>query len=247
MNERDFVRLKIMRDEADQILLVASHAPSATERDNKLLDDAISFSVRRLGVMAERVSPQARDVVSNIPWSLLIETAHNVIEHFDSFDAKDAWAVATNVVPSVRAELERLIENTPCEAIEMNTALPVEWRSVRERIGLSDEIIAEFCERHSIRKLSLFGSVLRDDFRPDSDIDVLVEFEPDKRLTFFDLGDAEQELSDLLGRKVDFLERDLLNEYIRDKVLTSARVVYVCEQCSHSSSSQCNEKRNKDN
>lgn len=226
MNERDLVRLKIMRDEADKVVSVASYSPSPANQDDKLLDDALSFSVRRLGIMAERVSSEARNLAPQIPWSLLIQTAHDVIERYDTFDAKDAWSVATNVVPVVRSALERLIENTPSEAIEMNTASPVEWDVVRERLGLSGDMIAEFCERHSIQKLSLFGSVLRDDFRADSDINVLVEFEPGKRLTFFDLGDAEQELSDLLGRQVDFVEKELLNEYIRDNVIASARDIW---------------------
>ncbi|MGA2032578.1 MAG: nucleotidyltransferase family protein [Thermoguttaceae bacterium] len=85
--------------------------------------------------------------------------------------------------------------------------------------------IADFCRRHHIRKLSLFGSVLRDDFRPDSDIDVLVEFEPGARtgLAFFAM---EIELSELLGRKVDLNTRGFLSKYFRDQVLNEAEVQY---------------------
>ena len=71
------------------------------------------------------------------------------------------------------------------------------------RITASPEVVSDFCRRHHIRRLSLFGSVLRDDFRPESDVDVLVEFEPSNVPGFFGLFEMEQELSKALGRKAD--------------------------------------------
>lgn len=98
--------------------------------------------------------------------------------------------------------------------------------SDRVRISIPKEQVAEFCRRHHIRKLSLFGSVLRDDFCPDSDVDVLVEFEPGKTpgLAFFAMQD---ELSELLGRNVDLNTPSWLSRYFRDEVLTEAEAVYV--------------------
>ena len=88
--------------------------------------------------------------------------------------------------------------------------------------------IAELCMRHHIRKLALFGSVLRSDFRPDSDIDVLVEFEPEARAGFFKLYAIEQELSQILGgRKIDINTPNSLSKYFRDRVLSEAEVQYV--------------------
>jgi uncharacterized protein len=94
------------------------------------------------------------------------------------------------------------------------------------RIEIPTEEIAAFSRRNRIRKLALFGSVLRDDFTPDSDVDVLVEFEPDARvgLRFFAL---EQELSELLGRKVDLNTPGFLSRYFRDQVIAEAEVAYV--------------------
>lgn len=85
--------------------------------------------------------------------------------------------------------------------------------------------LAEFCQRHHIRRLALFGSVLRDDFTPESDIDVLVEFEPGHTpgLAFFAM---EDELSDLLGRKVDLNTRGWLSQDFRDEVETASEVQY---------------------
>ncbi len=94
----------------------------------------------------------------------------------------------------------------------------------------SKEKIAEFCERHHIRRLSLFGSVLREDFGPESDIDVLVEFEPGHVPGFFRLFDLEEELSGLFGgRKVDLLTPQDLSRYFRDEVVARAEVQYARE------------------
>ena len=93
------------------------------------------------------------------------------------------------------------------------------------RISLPEEEIARFCRQNHIQRLALFGSVLRDDFGPDSDVDVLVEFDPDVRvgLHFFTL---EQELSEILGRKVDLNTLGFLSKYFRDEVLAEAEVHY---------------------
>jgi predicted nucleotidyltransferase len=95
----------------------------------------------------------------------------------------------------------------------------------RAQIDIPKEQIAEFCRRNRVRRLALFGSVLREDFTPDSDIDVLVEFEPDARvgLRFFGL---EDELSQILGRKVDLNTPGFLSNYFRDEVLAEAEVYY---------------------
>ena len=88
--------------------------------------------------------------------------------------------------------------------------------------------IAEFCRRHHIRKLSLFGSVLGDDFRSDSDIDVLVEFEPERGTGFLGLARMETELSEILGgRKVDLRTPNELSRYFRSRVLARAEVQYA--------------------
>ena len=94
------------------------------------------------------------------------------------------------------------------------------------RIAIDREKIAEFCRRHHIRRLSLFGSVLRDDFGPDSDVDVLVEFEAGHvpGLAFFGM---EAELSQILGRKVDLSTLQFLSRYFRDEVLNEAQEQYV--------------------
>jgi uncharacterized protein len=95
------------------------------------------------------------------------------------------------------------------------------------RVTASPEVIRDFCRRHRIRKLSLFGSVLRDDFRPDSDVDVLVEFEPGEAPDFFEYVGMELELTELFGRKVDLLTAGFLSPYFREEVLREALPIHV--------------------
>jgi len=94
------------------------------------------------------------------------------------------------------------------------------------RIAIDRDRIADYCRRHHIRRLSLFGSVLRDDFRPDSDVDVLVEFDPGHTpgLDFFSM---EEELSRIMGRKVDLNTPGFLSPYLRDRIQRESEVQYV--------------------
>ena len=96
----------------------------------------------------------------------------------------------------------------------------------RTNLNIPKEKIVEFCKKNHIRKLSIFGSALREDFRFDSDVDVLVEFEPDTRVGMIRLVGIETELGEILGRKVDLNTPGFLSKYYRDKVLAEAVVHY---------------------
>ena len=99
--------------------------------------------------------------------------------------------------------------------------------SMSARIHVDRDALAMFCRRHYIARLALFGSVLRPDFRSDSDIDVLVEFQPG-HVPGFRFVSIEQELSQLLGgRRVDMVTPKFLNPRIRNQVLTTAEPLYV--------------------
>ncbi|HUS46058.1 MAG TPA: nucleotidyltransferase family protein [Phycisphaerae bacterium] len=94
-------------------------------------------------------------------------------------------------------------------------------------IGMDRVKIGEFCWRHRIRKLSVFGSALRGEGGADSDLDLLVEFEPDAIVGLVDLAGMELELSDLLGRRVDLRTPSELSRYFRNRVLAEAEPQYV--------------------
>jgi predicted nucleotidyltransferase len=95
------------------------------------------------------------------------------------------------------------------------------------KVQIPKEMLDDFCRRRQIRKLSLFGSVLRSDFGPQSDVDVLVEFEPGTPVGYFELADMEAELSRLLGRKADIRTPAELSRYFRDDVVAAAETQYV--------------------
>ena len=97
-----------------------------------------------------------------------------------------------------------------------------------ERLPIEPDLLAEVCRRHHIRKLSLFGSRLKGTARPDSDIDLSVEFLPDASPTYFDLAEIEIELSALLdGHKVDLRTPAELSRHFRDQVLREAQELYA--------------------
>lgn len=96
-----------------------------------------------------------------------------------------------------------------------------------DSIELPVEAIAQVCRRHHVRELALFGSVLRTDFRSDSDVDALVEFEPTTPVGFMALARLQRELSELLHRRVDLVPKAGLKPVIRQSVLDSARVIYA--------------------
>jgi len=101
----------------------------------------------------------------------------------------------------------------------------------QSKIEIPKDKIADFCRRHHIRQMSLFGSVLRDDFGAGSDIDVLVSFAPDARRSLFDLVAMQNELEAILGREVDLVERSAVEQsenYIRRKgILQNQEVIYA--------------------
>ena len=96
------------------------------------------------------------------------------------------------------------------------------WPRAQSNIAIPQDQITDFCRRWNVADFALFGSVLRDDFRPDSDVDVLVSFAPDARWSLFDFVDMQLELSAIFGRNVDLVERSgLHNPFMRHEILNS--------------------------
>ena len=96
------------------------------------------------------------------------------------------------------------------------------------KINIPQDQIEDFCRRWKIKEFALFGSVLREDFRPDSDIDVLVSFEPDGGITFDIRVEMLDELAEIFGREVDLVEKDTIrNPFRRHDILTTKEVVYA--------------------
>lgn len=94
-------------------------------------------------------------------------------------------------------------------------------------VTFPEDRLAEFCARHGVRRLSLFGSILREDFGPDSDVDMLVEFEPGRTPGMFGFGGMILELGEMIGRRVDLRTPMDLSRHFRPYVLREARVLHA--------------------
>ena len=98
----------------------------------------------------------------------------------------------------------------------------------QQTLEIPDAFIRDFCTKWRIRELALFGSVLSDRFRPDSDVDVLVSFLPDSGISLFDMLVMTDELSDVFGRKVDLIEKEALeNPFFRRTILPGRKIIYA--------------------
>lgn len=98
------------------------------------------------------------------------------------------------------------------------------------KISVPQDAVAAFCRRNGVREFALFGSILRDDFTQNSDIDILVDFLPDTKVTFFRLADMENELRTIFQREIDLVLKDTLHRRIAAEVLASREVLYVAAQ-----------------
>jgi len=96
----------------------------------------------------------------------------------------------------------------------------------KPKISISQEKIARFCQKNHILTMSLFGSVLTDQFNPTSDVDFLVEFQSEHIPTLFDVVNMEDELSDIIGRHADLKTAKGLSQYFRDDIIGKAQIIY---------------------
>jgi hypothetical protein len=98
------------------------------------------------------------------------------------------------------------------------------------KLEVSEDAIASFCQRWKITEFALFGSILRDDFRQDSDVDVLVSFAPDSKWSLWDIIAMKEELETLFGREVDFVQKEgLRNPFRRYEILSTKQVIYAAQ------------------
>lgn len=118
--------------------------------------------------------------------------------------------------------MTKLNTDTSSQRTETTLSVPT-----NKRLGISQEKIVAFCREWMVAEMALFGSVLRDDFRPDSDIDVLVDFLPETAWSLFDISRMRLELSSLFGREVDLVQTNgLRNPFRRRAILSNREVIY---------------------
>jgi len=189
-----------------------------------LMRDAIMFHLTKIGETVHRAGHEVRRRYPEIDWRAVgrFRVADTVPS--SGIDWGAAWDVATGAV----SDLTHLAPVAPTEdESPVGNGDPL----ATPRIAVPTDAIVAFCTRWKIVELALFGSALRDDFRPDSDVDVLVTFAPDARVGLFALGRMEEELAAIFDRPVDLVERrgveQSANWIRRREVLGTARPVYV--------------------
>lgn len=198
--------------------------------DNELLQSAVEGAVTLIGAAAGRVSSSLQRAHPEIRWQYLAELGRRTREQYDEVDYRELWELC-----QVSGLIESVRPLVPADPIPPHDESPgsklVAGEPMTEENGLPVDInherISEFCRRWRVRRLWLFGSVLNEDFRTESDIDVLVEFEEGETpgLGFFT---AKQELEVLFGRGVDLLTLpSLRNPFVRQEILRTRRLAYA--------------------
>lgn len=200
--------------------------------DNELLQSAVERAVTLIGAAAGRVSSSLQRAHPEIRWQYLAELGRKTREQYDEVDYRELWELSCQVgglIESVRPLVPA--DPIPPHDESPGSKLVAGGEPMTEENGLPVDInhegISEFCRRWRVRRLWLFGSVLNEDFRTESDVDVLVEFEEGETpgLGFFT---AKQELEALFGRGVDLLTLpSLRNPFVRQEILRTCRLAYA--------------------
>jgi predicted nucleotidyltransferase/uncharacterized protein with HEPN domain len=224
--DRDPVLLFAMVNSARQALEYAEGKDRDAFAGDFLIRKAVEAVLGSMGRAAAKVSSASRSAAPEVEWERMAEFGEYVLRDYDKVTADEVWTALTETAPTVLRVIEPLLPpvdaNGPWES---RVADPSELR-----LNPSPERIAEFCRKWKVDELALFGSVLRDDFGPESDVDVLLAFAPDADHSLFDVAHMQDDLRDIFGRRVDVVRRDGLvrggNPYSIRNILGSARVIY---------------------
>ena len=191
----------------------------------------VLYNLQRMSEMAARTSESFRAEYNGVPWSEIAAVGEQVAPELFADDPEATWRIATGPLDDYVAALVAIVPpNLGQEQADAEAETPAAGEATPRqglRLSVPHDRLAELCRRYRVKRLRFFGSVLRDDFGPESDVDVLVDFEAgvDIGMEFFDL---QEELGELLGgREVDLVKSGLLDEYVRDRVLRSAEDVYA--------------------
>ena len=191
----------------------------------------VLHNLQCMSEMAARTSESFRGEHNGVPWSEIAAVGEQVAPELFADDPEATWRIAIGPLDDYVAALVAIV---PSDLGQEASDAETDARSAGEaalrrvpRLSVPHDRLAELCRRYRVERLRFFGSVLRDDFGPESDVDVLVDFEAgvDIGMEFFDL---QEELGELLGgREVDLVKADLLDKYVRDRVLRIAEDVYA--------------------
>ena len=244
MTQRDNrVYVAIMRDAARDAARLADAAPeelATTEMAAETRQMATLFYIERLAHFAGRTAQWFRDEHPEIDWQRVAAYEQRIEPDPPEHDPADTWAIVEAELPSLAAKLDALL---PAEEPWCGSASPGQGaRGLNPEVDgaprclgvpqvtVSREALAAVSERWAITRVRLYGSVVRDDFTADSDIDVLVDTPADEQLglRFFDLQDEVAAL--FADREVDVVDAGHINEYLQERILAGAVEIWPCER-----------------
>jgi len=240
MTQRDNrVYVAIMRDAARDAARLAGAAPEelATTETRQIV---ASFHIERLAHFAGRTAQWFRDEHPEIDWQRLAAYEQDIEPDPLQHDPAETWAIVEGELPPLAARLDALL---PADEPWRGSASPGQGaRGLNPEVDgaprclgvpqvtVPREALAAVCERWAISRVRLYGSVVRDDFAADSDIDVLVDTPADEQLglRFFDL---QEEVAALFaGREVDVVDAGRINKYLQERILAGAVEIWPCKQ-----------------
>lgn len=191
---------------------------------DRMAHSAAQAVLGTMGRAAGKVSASARSAAPDVEWQRMAEFADYLLHDYDKVTPEEVWTELRETVPVVIGRVEPLLPPIP----EGGPANPN--RDAVPRLDIPAQRIMDFCRKWRVDELALFGSVLRDDFGPESDVDVLVTYAPDAGISLFDHVDLQDDLEAIFGHRVDLVSRRGLehggNPFSIHNILGSARVIY---------------------
>ena len=229
----DTLYVALMRDEIRGVL----EAVEGCSRDEFVTDElhigAAAFHFTRLAERPLKASAAFRVAHPEIPWEDLAGIRHRVEPEPFHEDAAVMWEIATGELPALVDALEALLPPDELwryrkdDDSDEELAWPASEPDVSPRVPIPTAALDEICRRYDVRRIRFCGSVLRDDFGPESDIDMMVELEPNAPRGW-DVLRLDEELSELFGHEADVMHGRPIR-YIREQMLADAKTVYVAE------------------
>lgn len=223
----DPTRLRTMLDECRRIMETTDGRTRLEMERDELLAPALISRVERLGRAAARVSAEVQRRHPGVDWTCYEDLGTRLLEQYDRVDHDEIWEVATGKVPRLALNVEVILTEVLQTESEANQSTRnVEHHFDPRSLPMPQEAIAELCHRHHVRRLSVFGSYARGEQKPESDIDLLVEFEPGRTPGLMTIVGMQYEMEGIVGAGVDLVLPAELSEYIRGRVLGEARAIY---------------------
>jgi len=228
----DMLYVALMRDEIRGVMEAIQDRSREAFMTDELRIGAAALHFVRLAERPLKTSAAFRAAHPEIPWDALAAIRDRVEPEQFREDPAVIWEIATRELPEIADALESLLPpdqlwryRADDRDVEHQTDWPGPEPESPLRVTIPGDALDEICRRYDVTRIRVFGSVLRDDFRPDSDIDMMVDFGPDAP-GGWDRFHLDVELEELLGHKVDVIDGEPIR-YIREQVLAEARTIYA--------------------